>query len=922
MSAPGGGAGGRADIEAVYTPFRASPSSSLASSTATASSALYIDTSVPMRAALSVSTASDDPLTPRSRRALEAELSKLSASGSNQLAALASSHPLSPHKELMHLLDTAANLKGASASTKFASIGIGGGTNSLPSSASTQPPRGASSAFASSYATSSGLSLSAAAMSSGGVSTQATLPRPTVLDDVTERSRCGAEILYNALVRLRLNNHQCLRVSALSLAPPAASSTPVKARKAALKHLTSQIDVTGNGLSGDDDQVFVLQNANMRTDCGEVHYSDVVALYCVSGSRKGHFLSVDPTTQQLTTKKGPVISNSEKWRLVNPNAASTDDNDSGDNGDNDSRRQPPERSSFFSLDSTNVMLEQQKIVTTSDKVLFKMVAADLFLSARRRDRFDFGLDALAPPVVQLLPETTIDSGGRDSSVLQVWEITKSNLPFDPSWNRERGYLTGEVFVQPHKKRREAVDDRDVNLPPLSSYPPSVQEAIVIDDLLYAFVGVAGRYITLAVTETHVASGKETRTFKFRLDQHGMDPSLASLAGRCFSLGEFFLKLTLYVEQFSRYEYGQVNHAFCAALKSLLKEYTIVIAQLEHQMHARDAALSLQKLWFYIQPSLRTMEMLSMLVDACRSTLGGGSLLSEIQRIRSSLAGDMKAGQVFAFLMERATVPYFKMVERWIYHGDLVDPYDEFMIRRDDEVGKEDVSENPYSTYWQDRYTLREAQVPLFLARFAPKILTAGKYLNVFRTCHRQVDCPFAGTIAFASSESAYEELIDKAHVFASQTLLAFFVKENDLANRLVSIKHYFLMDQGDFFVDFMDVAEEELKLRADKLSLSRLESLLHLSLQTSTCSADPYKDDLVCFLSPNNLISQMEAIHQRAQKGIRDSLTTFKSTQMNHPGTLDGVGSYMLLCLLNERFHDLSDDDDRYVGACALQDTK
>lgn len=892
MSAPGGSSS--AGDAAAYAKFR--PSSASSTSSSAASSALYVDTSLPKRAhsatAAAATTGDDDPLTPRSRRALEAELSKLSASGGSQLAALAldglsplassigddvaskstgSGHPLSPHKQLMRLLET-AHLKSA------ASVGA---ASTLPSgSAAATSQLGARSSFASSFAAS-------------GASTQATFPRgAATLDDMKERSRCGAEILFNALVRLRLDNHQCLRISALSLAPPpaASSTTPVKARKAARKNLTSRIDVSGNGLSGDDDQVFVLQNANMRSDCGEVHYSDIVALYCVSGSRKGHFLSVDPMTHQLTTKKGPVISNGEKWRLVNPNAAAdVRDGDLDVDGLGGFGVRPggaggrhPE-SSFFSMDSANVMLEQQKTIVTSDKVLLKMFASDLFLSARV-ERFN----VLAPPVVQLASE----NDGSSNDCLQVWEITKSNIPYDPSWNRERGYLTGEVFVQPHKKRREAVDDNDVNLPPLSSYPPSAQESIIIDDLLYAFVGVAGRYIKLDVTETHVDVGKLTRTFKFSLDQHGMDPSISSLASRCFCLGEFYLKLTLYVEQFSRYEYGQVNHAFCAALKSLLKEYTIVIAQLEHQTKSaavraeQGGSMSLQKLWFYIQPSLRTMEMLSMLVDACRNTLGGGSLLSEIQRIRSSLAGDMKAGQVFSFLMERATVPYLKMVERWIYHGDLVDPYDEFMIRRDDEVGKEDVSDNPYSTYWQDRYTLREAQVPLFLSRFAQKILTAGKYLNVFRTCNRQVDCPFAGAIDFAASESTYEELIDKAHAFASQTLLDFFVKENDLANRLISLKHYFLMDQGDFFVDFMDVAEEELQLRADKLSISRLESLLHLSLQTSTCSADPYKDDLVCFLSPNNLISQMEAIHQRAQKAPRDSLTTFKSTQMNHPGTL------------------------------------
>lgn len=829
-----------------------------------------------------------------------ADARKSKSSSTSELDALAS-HPLSPHKQLMHMLDS-ANFKGGPAASKYARSASMGATGSLPSASSN------ASSFATRSISSSAAAAAAAAMAAttGGASstsTQATLgPRGGVAsttDNPNERSRCGTEIQYNALLRVRLNNHACLRISAKSLAPPPvpSSSTPVKNRRRAplAKDVTSVIDVTGNGLDGDDDQVFVLVNANMRTDCGDVHFSDVVALYCVSGSRKGHFLSVDAMTQQLTTKKGPVLSNGEKWRLVHPAHGGGMYGDAGDHGDHGSASgsacaRSESSASFFSLHSSNVLLEQQRSIVTSDRVLLKMYAADLLLSVRLDP-----MNARAAPVVTLAPVN--DSVSDTRHCMQVWELTKSNIPYDPSWNRERAYLTGDALVQPHKKRREALDDYDVNLPPLSAYPPSVQETIVMDDLLYTFVGVAGRYITLDVTDEAPggAMGRhETRTFSFRLTQHGMDPSIASLAARCVCLGEYYVKLARYVEQFSRYEYGQVNHAFCAALKALLKEYTVVIAQLEHQMKASEAAMSLQKLWFYIQPSLRTMEMLSLLVDACRSTLGGGSLLSEIQRMRSSLAGDVKANQVFAFLLERASVPYLKMVERWIYHGDLVDPYDEFMIRRNDEVSKEDVSENPYSTYWHDRYTLREAQVPRFLARVAPKILTAGKYLNVFRTCHRQVDCPFAGAIEFATSEGVYEELIDRAHAFASEALLAFFVEDYDLANRFVSLKHYFLMDQGDFFVDFMDVAEEELKLRADTLSLSRLESLLHLSLQTSTCSSDPYKDDLVCFLSPNNLISQMEAIHERAQKGMRDSLTTFQSTSMHHPGTslsLSSVGA-------------------------------
>ena len=59
-----------------------------------------------------------------------------------------------------------------------------------------------------------------------------------------------------------------------------------------------------------------------------------------------------------------------------------------------------------------------------------------------------------------------------------------------------------------------------------------------------------------------------------------------------------------------------------------------------------------------------------------------------------------------------------------------------------------------------------------------------------------------------------------------------------------SIKHYFLMDKGDFFVHFMDLTEEELKRPVDDIVPSRLEALLELALRMSTANTDPFKDDL------------------------------------------------------------------------------
>ncbi|KAF0711813.1 Aste57867_5071 [Aphanomyces stellatus] len=649
----------------------------------------------------------------------------------------------------------------------------------------------------------------------------------------------GGDIMYlSTRIRIRAGNIHCLRC---------------RSDVSASGHLVSTVDAAGTGF--DPDEIFVLVNVTMRSDEGRVRYSDTVAIYCISGASKGRFLSVDGA--RLTTKKGPIMSNAEKWRL-------------GERDDFKDHFEPAGLEESLATLAPAVR-NAQRTLQSGDRVYLKTYSSPYILCADEKGQVHLR---------DLMHE--VGFGG--------WEITKASIPYNPPWNRDRAYLTGTFVL-------ETTAPEDVEpTKSLQQLPLSMQERALVDDILFVLLGIEGRYIrkqdmklgrSSAVPHFQIQMPRVYRNLSveiydhlhFVVDPAVTDPSLAALASKIVVLGEYYIHVAHYVETHTRYEYGQVCHAFCAALKVLLREYTVVVAQLEHL--ALQDGLSLSKIWFYIQPSMRAMEFLSTLIRSCLSH-HGGALLSVIAQLPTS--GDAKATSVLNFLLEKASVPYLKMLELWIYFGDLHDPYDEFMVASDDTLVKEELSHDPWSKYWEQRYTLRESHVPLFLTRFSNKILTTGKYLNVLRTCGRHVNCPFATSITHAESVRKYDELIDNAHGFASRILVDMLRTEQDLMNRLRSIKHYFLMDQGDFFVDFMDLAEAELNLRADKLLASRLESLLHLSLQSSTCSSDPYKDDLICILSPHDLISQMEAIHERSQKVGRAPLSSSIASSLNDPG--------------------------------------
>lgn len=152
------------------------------------------------------------------------------------------------------------------------------------------------------------------------------------------------------------------------------------------------------------------------------------------------------------------------------------------------------------------------------------------------------------------------------------------------------------------------------------------------------------------------------------------------------------------------------------------------------------------------------------------------------------------------------------------------------------------------------------------------ITKTGKYLSVIRTCGRHISRPLSPQpLEYTTEERVYIESIESAYRFASKELLHLLVDESDLIGRLQSIKHYFFMDFGDFIVQFMDLASEELEKEIDDIAVNRLESLLELSLRTSIMNFDPYKDDVHVVLLNDSLHSQMSQILEIGSNSLADA---------------------------------------------------
>ena len=370
-----------------------------------------------------------------------------------------------------------------------------------------------------------------------------------------------------------------------------------------------------------------------------------------------------------------------------------------------------------------------------------------------------------------------------------------NFPELPNWLFERTYLTADF------SRARLSPSSPLPLS-LVTMPLELQQLAMLEDLLYLMVGVEGRYIKVRPSTDELAHKK------FAIDKT-LDVSLKILVDRILPVCSYYSAVMRFIEEKSTFYEGRINQALCAAMKALVREYCVVVAQLEHQLLLNQ--LSLQKLWYYVQPCMATLSVLDQIATTVsRGLCRGGKTLTALHAITTGFIGDARTQELCLHLTRAACRPYFTSLGQWVDCGIIHDPYSEFMIREHTTIRKDRLHAEYNDAYWERRYTVLQDNIPGFLEHVADKILRSGKYLNVVRECGREVGYPETQQMVYSVHERQYIEKIEAAHMHASRKLLDLIMVERDLPGHLRSIKHYFLLDQGDLFVHFMDTAGEEL----------------------------------------------------------------------------------------------------------------
>ncbi|VDK33059.1 unnamed protein product [Taenia asiatica] len=438
----------------------------------------------------------------------------------------------------------------------------------------------------------------------------------------------------------------------------------------------------------------------------------------------------------------------------------------------------------------------------------------------------------------------------------------------PQWMYEVFYLSSDFLPE------NLFTSKTPSILPLETLPLNVQEKLVVQDLLACLQGSDGVYIkALKIKNPHAVRN-------FAIDEK-MHPSLVDTVNKVVPMISQYSLIVRFIEEKSRYEYGRVNQALCEAMEQFLQEYWKLLCQLEAQYRANQLGIS--RLLLLLKDTGHLFSQLAQLATNINTggCMGGATLSILYESLRGQVSVIGRVHDCLLYLLRSACRPFFDSLSFWLYRGFLRSDdaeRGEFFIVKSSALplpSQENDTARDYinsAYYWERSYSILSTQLPGFLESRAEKILATGKYLNVVQQCDSSLQLAEPEDLVFSETEKDFLTIIDRAHAFASRTLLDFILKQKDLKGILKSIKRYFLLDQGDFIVHFMDTAAAELKKPVSQVSISGLNSLLEWVLQTSSAACDPYKDNLKVVSTNCDLITQMLTLHVAADGSNVDTI--------------------------------------------------
>ncbi|KIK68101.1 hypothetical protein GYMLUDRAFT_191161 [Collybiopsis luxurians FD-317 M1] len=411
--------------------------------------------------------------------------------------------------------------------------------------------------------------------------------------------------------------------------------------------------------------------------------------------------------------------------------------------------------------------------------------------------------------------------------------------------------------------------------------PQFPEHLLLRDTLYILQGISGKYVQLSsqnngnqlefVDNSRYVTSAPTKALIYRLSE----------VGYLYSRVDSFVR-----EREGASGVGMIEQSLCHHLQSKLTEYYRLIAVLESQMPSVNASaadgsvaelreqetgLTLRRLDVWINEWKLRMRMMSVCVEGARESQGG-ALVNLIHSYTDN--GDPFIRKFTDELLEEVSKPFFATLHKWLFFGELYDPFNEFFVAVDpalahvrymhpssltgnvNQVANDGFvspdQDDPRDrrtghTIWEAKYRFQQDMLPMFVGEaFGRKIFSTGKSLNFIRySCHdsdwvvTREKMSNAGRALKYSDIAGLERSIDAAYSTASQRLFDVFLEKFKLLDHLSALKNYMLLGHGDFADRLMTALGTSLSRPANTLFRHNLTATLETAIRSSNAQSDP-----------------------------------------------------------------------------------
>ena len=387
---------------------------------------------------------------------------------------------------------------------------------------------------------------------------------------------------------------------------------------------------------------------------------------------------------------------------------------------------------------------------------------------------------------------------------------------------------------------------------------TITEKDLINDLIYVFEGINGKYISYDLKKDSFVLNK---LMPWSEDIYDIVNSLCEL-------GWLYKKIKTHLENFKKEKIkSQFIQSFVYIVQKELDEYFKIISFFKKMSNHKKNYLNLKKLFLW---TLEPKEKLKCIATCCEtnSNLKGPAIFSQIYSLKNYLGNNSCLNNI----LNEVSKPFLNFILNWIKYGNLEDPFKEFFVAINEGISDDDI--------WNLKYQLIAKNVPNFMRREnIIKIFVVGKGIHFIRNyCEENYDLSMLikklknliddydkkenkkhdinnteinslndcyDLINYLFNNSDEDDImnislidlinknIDLIHLLINEELVKLIFDKFKFISNLESINKYLLLGQGDMMQTLMESLFEELDKPANAILLHNLEYNLNAAIKAS-----------------------------------------------------------------------------------------